>query len=73
MQSKEYRLVEQGLRELEAKKKKEFKIKIAYIAEVKSINTLNPHLLPLSGSFNFNLSFLILPDVIFNNTLAPFL
>ena len=46
---------------------------MAYIVEVKSINTSDPYLLPLSSSFNFNLSFLILPDVISNNIPVPFL
>ena len=54
-------------------KKKEFKVEIAYIVEVGSSNTPNPYLLPLSGSFNFDFSFLILPDIISNNTLVPFL
>ena len=54
-------------------KKKEFKVEIAYIAEVKSINTSNPYLLPLFSSFNFNLSFLILLDVFSDNTPVPFL
>ena len=58
---------------LKADKKKEFKVEIAYIVEVKFINTPNPHLLPLSSSFNFNLSFSILPDIISNNTPIPFL
>ena len=48
-------------------------MEIAYIAKVESINTSNPRLLPLFGSFNFNLSFLMLPDVIFDNTPVPFL
>ena len=61
------------MRELKANKKKESKVEIAYIAEVGSINTPNLYLLPLSDSFNFNFSFLILPDVIFNNTPVPFL
>ena len=54
-------------------KKKKFKMKIAYIAEVKSVNISNPYLLPLSGSFNFDLFFLILPDVISDNIPVPFL
>ena len=41
---------------------------MAYIIEVESINTPNPYLLPLSGFFNFDFSFLILPDIISNNT-----
>ena len=57
--------MEQGLRKLKAEEKKESK--------VKSIDTPNPHLLPLSGSFNFDLSFSILPDVISDNTPVPFL
>jgi hypothetical protein len=48
-------------------------MKIAYIAKVGFINTSNPYLLPLSGSFNFNLSFLILLDIISNNIPVPFL
>ena len=59
--------------ELKIDKKKKSKIEIAYIVGVEFINTLNPYLLPLSGSFNFNLSFLILPDVISNNAPIPFL
>ena len=51
---------------LKTDKKKESKIKIAYIVKVEFINAFNPYLLPLSGSFNFDLSFLILPDVISN-------
>ena len=45
---------------------------MAYIAKVGFINTPNPHLLPLSGFFDFDFSFLILPNVIFNNTLVFF-
>ena len=56
------------MHKLKIDKKKEFKIEIAYIVKVGFINTFNPYLLPLSGSFNFNISFLILPDVISNNT-----
>ena len=68
MCSKEYYFMEQGLRKLKVNKKKEFKVEMAYIVEVKSINTSNSYLLPLSSSFNFNFSFLILPDVISDNT-----
>ena len=46
---------------------------MAYIVKVKFINTSNPYLLPLSGSFNVNFSFLILPDVISDNTPVFFL
>ena len=56
------------MRKLKIDKKKESKVEMAYIAKVGSINISNPYLLPLSSSFNFNLSFLILPDIIFNNT-----
>ena len=59
--------------ELKVDKKKEFKVKIAYTAVVGFFNTSNPYLLPLSGSLNFNFSFLILPNIISNNTPVPFL
>ena len=50
-------------------------------AKVKKKNSLKvellaiqvAYLLPLVNSFDFNPSFLILPDVIFNNTPIPFL
>ena len=61
------------MRKLKAKKKKKSKMEIAYIVEVESINTFNPYLLPLSGSFDFDFSFLILPNVISDNILIPFL
>ena len=48
------------MHKLKVNKKKESKVEIAYIAEVESVNIPNPYLLPLSGSFNFDLSFLIL-------------
>ena len=73
MWSKKYYLVKQNLYKLKADKKKEFKVEIAYIAEVEFINTPNLYLLPLSSSFNFNFSFLILPDIISNNTPILFL
>ena len=58
---------------LKINKKKESKIEIAYIAVVGSFNASNPYLLPLFNSFNFDLSFLILPDVISDNIFVPFL
>ena len=58
---------------LKVNKKKEFKVKITYIAKVGPINTSNPHLSPLSGFFDFDFSFLILPDVISNNIPVLFL
>ena len=48
-------------------------MEIAYIAKVGSINTFNPYLLPLSSSFNFDPFFLILPNVISDNTPLFFL
>ena len=42
-------------------------------AAVKSFNTPNPHLLPLADFFIFNFSFLILPNILSNNTPVPFL
>jgi hypothetical protein len=61
------------LRKLKIDKKKKPKVEMAYIVEVGSINTPNSYLLPLSGSFNFDFSFLILPNVISDNTPVPFL
>ena len=61
------------MHKLKADKKKEFKIEMAYIVTVGSVDIPNPHLLPLSGSFNFDLSFSILPDVISDNIPVPFL
>ena len=61
---------------LKAKEKTESvlaEVETTYIVKVGSSNTLNPYLLPLASSFNFNLSFSILPDVISNNTPVPFL
>jgi len=72
VRSKEYRLVEQGLRELEADEKKESEVEIAHTAAVGSFDTLDPRSLPLSGSFDFDLSFSMLPDVISDNTPVPF-
>ena len=43
-----------------------------YITAVGSFNTPDPCLLPLANSFDFDLSFLILPDVISNNMPIPF-
>ena len=65
--------MEQGLCKLKVNKKKKSKVEIAYIVKVEFINTPNPYLLPLSGSFNFNLFFLILPNVISNNIPVSFL
>ena len=61
------------MRKLKVDKKKESIGEIVYIAAVKSFNTPNLYLLPLADSFNFNFSFLILPDVISNNTPISFL
>ena len=56
------------MHKLKINKKKEFKVEIAYTVKVKSINIPNPYLLPLFGSFNFDLSFSILLNIISNNT-----
>ena len=58
---------------LKVNKKKKSKVEIAYIVVVGSFNAFNPYLLPLSSSFNFDFSFLILPDVISDNIPIPFL
>ena len=61
------------MRELKADKKKKSKVEMAYIVEVGSINALNFYLLPLSGSFDFNFSFLMLSNIISDNTPILFL
>ena len=61
------------MRELEVDEKKESEVEMAYIVEVGSVDTPNPYLLPLSGFFNFDFSFLILPDVISDNMPVSFL
>ena len=58
---------------LKAAEKKKSKVEMAYMVEVGSINTPNPYLLPLSGSFNFDLFFLILPNIISSNIPVLFL
>ena len=58
---------------LKADKKKKFKIEIAYIVKIGSINIPNFYLLPLSNSFDFDFSFSILPDVISDNIPVFFL
>ena len=49
------------------------KVKEKNSLEVKSLATQIAYLLPLANSFNFNPSFLILLNVIFNNTPVLFL
>ena len=61
------------MRELKANKKEEFKVEIAYIVEVGFFNTSNPYLLPLADFFASNFSFLILPNILSDNTPVPFL
>ena len=73
MRFKKYYFIKQGLHKLKVNKKKKFKIEMAYIAKIEFINTPNPYLLPLSGFFNFNFSFSILPNIISDNTPVPFL
>ena len=48
-------------------------MEIAYIIEVGFSNAPNPYLLPLADFFASDFSFLILPDILFNNTPVPFL
>ena len=64
MQSKKYHFVEQGLKELKAKEQKE--------KNSMEIESLVAYLSPLANSFNFNLSFLILFNIISNNIPIPF-
>ena len=61
------------MRELEVNKKKKSKVEIAYIVRVESVNIFNFYLLPLSGFFDFDFFFLILPDVISDNMPVLFL
>ena len=49
------------------------KVKEKNSLKVKSLATLVAYLLPLVSFFNFNFSFLILPDVISDNTPILFL
>ena len=65
--------MEQGLRKLKAKEKNESEVETADIAKVESFNAPSPHLSPLTDPFAFNFSFLILPNIISNNTPIPFL
>ena len=58
---------------LKTNKKEKSEVEIAYIIEVKFSNTPNPHLLPLTDFFASNFSFLILPNILSNNTPIPFL
>ena len=48
-------------------------MEITYIVKVGFSNTPNSYLLPLADFFTSNFSFLMLPDVFFNNTPVPFL
>ena len=61
------------MRKFKVNKKKGFKVEITYIAVVGSFDAPNSYLLPLSNSFDFDFSFLILPDVISDNTFISFL
>ena len=58
---------------LKAAKKKESKVEITYIAVVGSFNVFNLYLLPFVDFFNFNFSFLMLPDIISDNIPILFL
>ena len=73
MRSKEYYLIKQSLHKLKADKKKKFAAEIIYIVVVGSSNTFNLYLLLLSGFFNFDFFFLILPNIISDNIPVPFL
>ena len=68
LQSKKHCLWEQGLLELKAVEKKK-----KNSLEVELLATLVAHLSPSTNFFIFNLFFLILPNMIFNNTPIPFL
>ena len=68
LHSKEYLLREQGMQELKAAKAKE-----KNSLEAKSLAAQVAYPLSLADFFNFNPSFSMLPDIIFNNTPVPFL
>ena len=61
------------MHKLKVNKKKKSVVEMAYIIKVEFVNTFNPYLLPLSNSFNFDFSFLILPNIISDNMPVPFL
>ena len=61
------------MHKLKINKKKKSIVEMAYTVKIESVNTSNPYLLPLSGSFDFDLSFSILPDVISDNISVLFL
>ena len=61
------------MHEFKINKKKKSKVEIAYIVVVGSFNASDFYLLPLANSFNFDFSFLILPDVISDNIPVLFL
>ena len=48
-------------------------MEITYIVKVGFFNIPNSHLLPLADFFTSDFSFLILPDVLSDNTPIPFL
>jgi len=75
VRSKELRLVEQGLRELKAKKAKmDSNLKEAETVYTPAVDPLDDpaRLLPLTNPFIFG-SFLILPNPFSSNTPIPFL
>ena len=61
------------MRKLKADKKKKSITETVYIVKIGSFNAPNPHLLPLANSLNFDFFFLILPNIISDNTPIPFL
>ena len=61
------------MRELKANKKEKSKVEITYMVKVGFFNIFNPCLSLLADFFTSNFSFLILPDVFFDNTPVPFL
>ena len=61
------------MHKLKTNKKEKSKVEITYIIEVGFFNTPNPHLLPLADFFTSNFSFLILPNILSNNTPVLFL
>ena len=58
---------------LKANKKEKSEVEITYIVEVGFSSTPNPCLLPLADFFASNFFFLILPNILSDNTPVPFL
>jgi len=69
-------LVKQGIAKLKVEERKDSSpnlVEITYKLVMESLNTLVAYQSPLTNSFIFNPSFLILPDLFDSSTPVPFL